>query len=309
MAEVVVNIVVDQLISATTEWVANEISLIYGVEYELNNMSAKMQTIQKVMDDAENKSMKEDNIKQRLEKLQDISYDMEDVMDEWNTRVQKQKLEDGEENINASNEMSRSSSTSNFTCLSYKQFNCFSTTIKQVGWRRDIAMRIRAINQRMNMIFLEIEKLDLSSKVMGNNVINEAINTIDRTTTSSIEESQVHGRDVDKKYLLGKVLLQSGDEQNITHVIPIVGAGGLGKTTLAQLLYNDEKVKDKFDNRIWVCVSNPFDEVKVAHGILEGINVDHEKKTHLQTCCSMMLTDITKQIYQHPKPTSLISRC
>ena len=146
MAEAVVNVVVEQLISATTEWLAEEISLITGVEEELENMSTKMQTIQKVLDDAENQSMKNKIVKEWLVKLQDMSYDMEDMMDEWNTIVLKRKME------NASNVEISSSSSSNSTCLSFKQFNCFSTTIKQVGWRRDIAKRIKEINKRVNEI-------------------------------------------------------------------------------------------------------------------------------------------------------------
>lgn len=133
------------------------------------------------------------------------------------------------------------------------------------------------------MISSQIDQLNLFSKVLKNNVMSEAINTIDRTTTSSIEESQVHGRDDEKNYLLSKVLLQSGDEHILPDVISIVGAGGLGKTTLAQLVYNDEKVKEKFDHRIWICVSNPFDEYRVAQGILEAIEDHQHNKTHLQT--------------------------
>ena len=47
--------------------------------------------------------------------------------------------------------------------------------------------------------------------------------------------------------------------------------GGLGKTTLAQLVYNDDRVKAQFPCRIWVCVSKPFDEIKVAKAIIESL--------------------------------------
>ncbi|XP_034208083.1 putative disease resistance protein RGA3 [Prunus dulcis] len=47
--------------------------------------------------------------------------------------------------------------------------------------------------------------------------------------------------------------------------------GGIGKTTLAQLAYNDEKVQAHFDNKIWVCVSDPFDEIKISKAIIDGL--------------------------------------
>ncbi|KAL1101799.1 hypothetical protein V6Z11_D05G320800 [Gossypium hirsutum] len=58
------------------------------------------------------------------------------------------------------------------------------------------------------------------------------------------------------------------DESDID-VIPIVGMGGLRKTTLAQLIYNDPRVDKWFHPKAWVCVSEEFDALKVTKTILE----------------------------------------
>ncbi|GLU07680.1 hypothetical protein SLE2022_246280 [Rubroshorea leprosula] len=52
--------------------------------------------------------------------------------------------------------------------------------------------------------------------------------------------------------------------------------GGVGKTAIAQLVYMDEVVKQHFDHRMWVCVSNVFDENDVAKTIIK--EVEHVKR-------------------------------
>ncbi|XP_030962786.1 putative disease resistance protein At3g14460 [Quercus lobata] len=48
--------------------------------------------------------------------------------------------------------------------------------------------------------------------------------------------------------------------------------GGVGKTTLAQLLYNKKLVVENFDVRAWVCVSQEFDLLRITRTILEAVS-------------------------------------
>ncbi|XP_022898589.1 putative disease resistance protein At3g14460 [Olea europaea var. sylvestris] len=90
-------------------------------------------------------------------------------------------------------------------------------------------------------------------------------------TTSLVVESEVYGREKDKEEIL-KILfgVESNDSQ--ISVIPIVGMGGVGKTTLVKLVFNDERLKGKFDLKGWVCVSDEFDVEKVTKKILESVS-------------------------------------
>ncbi|KAL3506837.1 hypothetical protein ACH5RR_032219 [Cinchona calisaya] len=94
------------------------------------------------------------------------------------------------------------------------------------------------------------------------------VHGVERHTSSLMVDSVVVGRDFDKENILS-MLFKSGDDQNQLSVIPIVGMGGVGKTTLVQLVYNDERVSSFFELKIWVSVGEDFGIMKIANSIIE----------------------------------------
>ncbi|GAY63340.1 hypothetical protein CUMW_224740 [Citrus unshiu] len=94
-----------------------------------------------------------------------------------------------------------------------------------------------------------------------------------RPPSSSVPtEREVFGREEDKAKILDMVLTDTPSDHANFVVIPIVGKGGIGKTTLAREVYNDKAVEDsKFDVKAWVCVSDVFDILGISKALLESI--------------------------------------
>uniref|UniRef100_A0A803Q8J7 Uncharacterized protein n=2 Tax=Cannabis sativa TaxID=3483 RepID=A0A803Q8J7_CANSA len=94
-----------------------------------------------------------------------------------------------------------------------------------------------------------------------------------RETSSFVIESEVYGRYEDQEKIV-HLLLSSGALQGggTVSCIPIIGMGGLGKTTLAQLAYNDQRIQQYFHEKVWIFVSHNFDVKHILITIIESIS-------------------------------------
>ncbi|XP_042497555.1 putative disease resistance protein RGA4 [Macadamia integrifolia] len=230
-----------------------EFGLVWGVDEEMRRLSDTLATIRDVLEDAKKKQFKDKAIKSWLKKLKDAAYDADDILDEC--AAKSLQFEDQMRSCgNCTNQVSHS-------FLSWFNF-------EQLVFRLKIGHRIKDIRERFDDIADARAKFHLNPReiVLEGSVVESS----DRETSSILTtEHLVYGREEIKEEIV-KVLVDNISNPNLL-VYPIIGMGGLGKTTLAQLVYNDERVKNHFESRNWVCVSDDFDVKRLTKAIIESM--------------------------------------
>jgi len=91
-------------------------------------------------------------------------------------------------------------------------------------------------------------------------------------SNSVVNESVIVGRRDDKEKLMNMLMSESVNIYNELGVIAVLGVGGVGKSTLVRLVYNDRKVDEYFDLKVWVRVLEDFDVLKVTKALYNSVS-------------------------------------
>jgi ABC-type multidrug transport system fused ATPase/permease subunit len=230
-----------KVMSLTSE----HISSAWGFKEELRKLHVSLTKIQAVLHDAEKRQVSDESVRIWLLELKDVAYGADNVLDEFGYEILRQKVE-----------------TQN-----KKKVRSFFSLSNPIVFPFKMANKIKNINQSLDRIKTDIAAFGLRM---------ESVNSIpkfglDRETDSFIDDSEVVGRGDDVLEIVN--LLIGANNQQAISVIPIVGMAGLGKTTIAKLVYKHELVKKHFDVMIWVCVSENFDVKRILREILEFLNI------------------------------------
>ncbi|TQE10985.1 hypothetical protein C1H46_003400 [Malus baccata] len=249
MAEGVLFDVAARIIGRLGSLAFQEIGLIWGVQEELHKLQEVVAGFQGVLLDAEQKQTNNE-VKLWLESVEDAVYEADDLLDEFNTEAQQRQM------MYDNTKMS-------------KKVRLFFSSSNQLAFRLKMSHKIKDINKRLHEVAsrrafdLEVNREDTRF------IIRE------RITHSFVPKENVIGRDEDKKAII-QLLLDPISTENVS-TISIVGFGGLGKTALAQLIFNDEVIQNHFELKIWSCTSNVFELDIVVKKILKVDKIDMDE--------------------------------
>ncbi|XP_065633822.1 disease resistance protein RGA2-like [Quercus suber] len=242
MADAILYGVVQTIIESLGSSTLNQIGSIWGVDDELEKMKNTISTIQAVLEDAEEQQVKNHQVKDWLMKLRDAAFDADDLLSEFSTHVLQLEVKDGHEFV--------------------KKVRTLISSSKQLVFGDEMAPKLRAMRERFNDIASDRNNFQLIERPLETRALSR-----ERETHSFVRDKEVIGREEDKKAIIGRLLQDSDVKENVSF-ISIVGIGGLGKTTLAQYVYNDKIVKAHFELKIWVCVSDVFDVKTIVENII-----------------------------------------
>ncbi|XP_062218776.1 putative disease resistance protein RGA4 [Phragmites australis] len=132
--------------------------------------------------------------------------------------------------------------------------------------RVDMSNKIKQVIEEINSLcppISDLLKINLSSNLQP----SMPASTKRPVTSSEITQRKLFGRDAIYEKTINE-MTNATQNDKILSVLPIVGPGGIGKTTFAQHLYNDKRTEEHFIVRVWVCVSTNFDVLKLTKEIL-----------------------------------------
>jgi len=218
----------------------------------LSKLHITLHSINSLADDAEQKQFRDPYVKAWLLAVNDAVFDAEVLLDSIDYELIKCNVEA------ESAPQSLTSKVSNFFDSTFRSFN------------KKINSGMREVTEKLEYLAKQKDALGLKKySYSGDGPDSKGPQKL--PSSSLVVESVIYGREADKEIIFNWLTSET-DNHNHLSILSIVGMGGLGKTTLAQHVYNDPKIDDaKFDIKAWVCVSDHFDVLTVTKTILESI--------------------------------------
>ncbi|KAK8594050.1 hypothetical protein V6N11_001698 [Hibiscus sabdariffa] len=247
MAESFAFNVAEIVISKLCSLAYQELGLAWDVRRDFEKLQKTLTTIKAVRLDAEQNQARDHQLQVWLQELTDACYDAEDVLDEFEIEALSKK--------SLKQKVSSFFSSSNPLAVSFK-----------------MARKIKDLQQRFDGIAELKNKFHLTERHESTRHDRRP----DRETHSFVQASEVIGRDQEKQRIVNKLTrddVAAADEEDIP-VLPIVGIGGLGKTALAKLVFNDVRVDTHFDLKLWVCVSEDFDVQQLVLKAIKAVKAE-----------------------------------
>ena len=221
----------------------------------LKRLSYSLASINVVVDDAEQQQIRRSTVRTWIGNVKDAMMDAEDVLEEIYIQNLKSKLEETSEPQISSTDTDKVSDLLDLPVTSF---------------HKNVQSKLQAIVGNLEHLVNMKDTLLLNHNTAVGSTGSQII------PTNLPLEPFIYGRDDDKK-LISDWLKFENDKLSI---ISLVAMGGMGKTTLAQHLFNDPSIQKFFDVLAWVHVSGEFNAFQIMKDTLAEISGSYPNDTN-----------------------------
>ncbi|XP_078151074.1 putative disease resistance protein RGA3 [Carex rostrata] len=227
------------------QMVTDEVGMLLGIPGQIEKLGETVHDIQCVLADAERKQSNDRTIERWLKQLKDVMYDADDVIDHFQIKA-KERL-------------------AGFPLLS-----CFRNPF----FSHEIGSKIKDINSRLEEIAKRRADLGLTQSQIcpgPSHQVRRVDSIISIKTDPLIVGDDIVGEKIeeDTEILVNWLTEEEKGVRENVGVVAIIGMGGIGKSTLAKKIFNDQRIGDEFQLKIWVCVSKEVKGVEVLKCVIQ----------------------------------------
>jgi len=263
---VVLDVLASYVQNMLTEMVKEEVHMLLGVSGDIDKMCTKLGDLKNSLADADRRNITDQSVQAWVRELKGAMYEASDILDLCHLKSMERQ-----------------------PGMDVVCFNPLLFCMRNPIHAHEISSRIKNLNIRLDCIKNRGTAFDFINLGLyeDRNRMLASSNLFKQETSGELDGSCVVGEkiEVDTRNLVR--MMTMGEETSYgdkkIFIFAIVGVGGIGKTTLAQNIFNNNIIQQEFSKKIWLSVNQQFDKIELLQRTIIEAGGDHQAVRNTNT--------------------------